>query len=74
MVLIDDYAHHPAELRQSILSVKELYAGRKVTGIFPAASIYPYRDFAGDFAASLSLLDELILLDIYPAREEPIPG
>lgn len=73
-VLIDDYAHHPAELRQSILSVKELYAGRKVTGIFQPHLYTRTRDFADDFAASLSLLDELILLDIYPAREEPIPG
>lgn len=74
VVLIDDYAHHPAELRESILSVKELYAGRKVTGIFQPHLYTRTRDFADDFAASLSLLDELILLDIYPAREEPIPG
>lgn len=73
-VLIDDYAHHPAELKASILSVKELYAGRKVTGIFQPHLYTRTRDFAADFAASLSLLDELILLDIYPAREEPIPG
>ena len=72
--LIDDYAHHPAELEASILSVKELYAGRKVTGIFQPHLYSRTRDFASDFAASLSLLDELILLDIYPAREEPIPG
>lgn len=74
LVLIDDYAHHPAELKASILSVKELYAGRKVTGIFQPHLYSRTRDFADDFAASLSLLDELILLDIYPAREEPIPG
>lgn len=74
VVLIDDYAHHPAELKASILSVKELYAGRKVTGIFQPHLYTRTRDFADDFAASLSLLDELILLDIYPAREEPIPG
>ena len=74
IVLIDDYAHHPAELKESILSVKELYAGRKVTGIFQPHLYTRTRDFAADFAASLSLLDELILLDIYPAREEPIPG
>lgn len=73
-VLIDDYAHHPAELKASILSVKELYAGRKVTGIFQPHLYSRTRDFAADFAASLSLLDELILLDIYPAREEPIAG
>ena len=74
VALIDDYAHHPAELRQSILSVKELYAGRKVTGIFQPHLYSRTRDFADDFARSLSLLDELILLDIYPAREKPIPG
>jgi UDP-N-acetylmuramate--alanine ligase len=74
IVLIDDYAHHPEELRNSILSVKELYAGRKVTGIFQPHLYSRTRDFAADFAASLSLLDELILLDIYPAREAPIPG
>ena len=74
IVLIDDYAHHPAELAASIQSVKELYAGRKVTGIFQPHLYTRTRDFAPDFAASLSLLDELILLDIYPAREEPIPG
>lgn len=74
LVLIDDYAHHPAELRQSILSVREVYAGRKLTGIFQPHLYSRTRDFAADFAASLSLLDELILLDIYPAREEPIPG
>ena len=54
--------------------MKELYAGRKVTGIFQPHLYTRPRDFAADFAASLSLLDELILLDIYPAREEPIPG
>ena len=74
LVLIDDYAHHPAELRESILSVKALYEGRKVTGVFQPHLYSRTRDFAGEFAASLSLLDELILLDIYPAREAPIPG
>lgn len=74
IVLIDDYAHHPAELKASILSVKDLYAGRKVTGIFQPHLYSRTRDFAADFATSLSLLDELILLDIYPAREQPIPG
>ena len=54
--------------------MKELYAGRKVTGIFQPHLYTRTRDFAADFAASLSLLDELILLDIYPAREQPIPG
>ncbi|MDR1981421.1 MAG: UDP-N-acetylmuramate--L-alanine ligase [Tannerellaceae bacterium] len=73
-VLIDDYAHHPVELKESILSVKELYAGKKVTGVFQPHLYTRTRDFMDEFAASLSLLDELILLDIYPAREEPIPG
>ena len=74
IVLLDDYAHHPAELKASIQSVKELYPNKKVTGIFQPHLYTRTRDFAADFAASLSLLDELILLDIYPAREEPIPG
>lgn len=74
IVLLDDYAHHPAELKASIISVKELYKGKKITGIFQPHLYTRTRDFAADFAASLSLLDELILLDIYPAREEPIPG
>lgn len=74
IVLIDDYAHHPEELKSSILSVKELYPGRKVTGIFQPHLYSRTRDFAAGFAESLSFLDELILLDIYPAREEPIPG
>ncbi|SEF91227.1 UDP-N-acetylmuramate--L-alanine ligase [Parabacteroides chinchillae] len=74
IVLIDDYAHHPEELKASILSVKELYADKKVTGIFQPHLYTRTRDFAADFAASLSLLDELILLDIYPAREKPISG
>lgn len=74
IVLIDDYAHHPEELRNSIQSVKELYAGKKITGIFQPHLYTRTRDFASDFASGLSLLDELILLDIYPAREQPIPG
>jgi UDP-N-acetylmuramate--alanine ligase len=74
VVLIDDYAHHPEELRNSILSVKKLYADRKITGIFQPHLYTRTRDFAEAFAESLSLVDELILLPIYPAREEPIPG
>jgi len=73
-VLIDDYAHHPEELRSSISSVKALYPDRKITGIFQPHLYSRTRDFSEEFASSLSLLDELILLDIYPAREEPIPG
>ena len=74
VVYIDDYAHHPQELRSSILSVKELYKGRKVTGVFQPHLYSRTKDFAAGFASALSLLDRLILLDIYPAREEPIPG
>ncbi|MDR3266451.1 MAG: UDP-N-acetylmuramate--L-alanine ligase [Tannerella sp.] len=73
-VYIDDYAHHPEELKNSILSVRELYKGRKICGIFQPHLYTRTRDFATGFADSLSLLDELILLDIYPAREEPITG
>lgn len=74
LVMIDDYAHHPEELAASITSVKELYPDRKVTGIFQPHLYSRTRDFAPEFAKSLSLLDELLLLDIYPAREEPIEG
>jgi len=74
IVYVDDYAHHPQELQSSIRSLKELYAGRKVTGVFQPHLYTRTRDFADEFAAALSLLDRLILLDIYPAREEPIPG
>lgn len=74
LVFIDDYAHHPAELSASIESVKALYPDKKVTGIFQPHLYSRTRDFANDFAVSLSKLDEIILLDIYPAREEPIPG
>lgn len=74
IVMIDDYAHHPKELAASINSVKELYPDRKLTGIFQPHLYSRTRDFAPDFAESLSLLDELILLDIYPAREKPIEG
>ena len=74
VTFIDDYAHHPAELSATILSVKELYKGKKVLGIFQPHLFTRTRDFADGFGASLSLLDELILLDIYPARELPIPG
>lgn len=73
-VMIDDYAHHPQELAASITSVKELYPSRKLTGIFQPHLYSRTRDFALEFAQSLSLLDELILLDIYPAREKPIEG
>ncbi len=73
-VYIDDYAHHPAELRAAITSVKEMFPGRKITGIFQPHLYSRTRDFAEEFAQSLALLDRVILLPIYPAREEPIPG
>lgn len=73
-VYIDDYAHHPEELKACILSVKELYAGKKITGIFQPHLFSRTRDFADGFAESLSLLNEIILLEIYPARELPIAG
>jgi len=74
IVYIDDYAHHPQELANSIRSVKELYPNRKLTGIFQPHLYTRTRDFADEFAKTLSQLDRLILLDIYPAREEPIEG
>ena len=73
-VFMDDYAHHPSELRASISSIRNLYPDRKITGIFQPHLYTRTRDFAPEFAEALSLLDELILLDIYPAREEPISG
>lgn len=73
-VYIDDYAHHPEELRASINSVRKIYPGKKITGIFQPHLFSRTRDLADGFAASLGLLDELILLDIYPARELPIEG
>jgi len=74
LVYIDDYAHHPEELKATISSVKNLYEGRKITGIFQPHLFTRTRDFANEFAKALSMLDELILLDIYPARELPIEG
>lgn len=74
IIFIDDYAHHPDELLASITSVKELYPDKKITGVFQPHLYSRTRDFADDFARSLSLLDDLILLDIYPAREKPISG
>jgi UDP-N-acetylmuramate--alanine ligase len=73
-VYIDDYAHHPEELRFTIESVRKLYPERHITGIFQPHLYTRTRDFADGFAQSLSMLDALILLDIYPAREEPIEG
>ncbi len=73
-VMIDDYAHHPDEVKASIRSVKALYPDRKLTVIFQPHLYTRTRDFAPQFAEALSLADEVFLLDIYPAREQPIPG
>ena len=73
-VVIDDYAHHPNELRASITSVRDLYPGRKLTVVFQPHLYSRTRDFASDFASALSEADELYLLPIYPARELPLPG
>ena len=73
-VYIDDYAHHPAELEAFIKSVKMLYPDKKITGVFQPHLYSRTKDFASGFAESLSLLDEAILLDIYPARELPMAG
>ncbi|RKD96031.1 UDP-N-acetylmuramate--L-alanine ligase [Marinifilum flexuosum] len=74
LVFIDDYAHHPKELKESISSVRDIYPNKKITGVFQPHLYTRTRDFADGFAESLSLLDEVILLDIYPARELPIEG
>lgn len=71
---IDDYAHHPEEIKAALQSVKELFPGKRITGIFQPHLYSRTRDFASGFAESLEILDRLYLLDIYPAREEPIPG
>jgi len=73
-VFMDDYAHHPSELNASISSIRNLYPDRKITGIFQPHLFSRTRDFAPAFAEALSQLDELILLDIYPARELPVEG
>ena len=73
-VFLTDYAHHPKEILQSAKSLKELYGNRKITAIFQPHLYTRTRDFYQDFANSLSHFDEVILTDIYPAREQPIPG
>ena len=74
LVLLSDYAHHPKEIDQSARSLRELYADRRITAIFQPHLYSRTRDFYKDFARSLSLLDEVVLCDIYPAREQPLPG
>ncbi|WP_346862830.1 UDP-N-acetylmuramate--L-alanine ligase [uncultured Draconibacterium sp.] len=73
-IYIDDYAHHPEELKAFITSVRALYPGKKMTGIFQPHLYSRTQDFAAEFASSLDLLDKTILLPLYPAREKPIPG
>lgn len=72
--IIDDYAHHPDEIRQSIASVRALYPGRKLTVAFQPHLYSRTRDFADEFAEALDAADEVVLIDLYPAREQPIPG
>jgi UDP-N-acetylmuramate--alanine ligase len=74
VVFIDDYAHHPTEIEAFLRSVKALYPTRKLTAVFQPHLFTRTRDFQEGFAESLSLADELLLLDIYPARELPIEG
>ena len=74
IIYIDDYAHHPTEIMSTIISVKELYPGKKITGVFQPHLYSRTKDFADEFAKSLSMLDEPLLMPIYPAREEPVPG
>lgn len=74
VVFLSDYAHHPAEIKQSVISIRELYKDKKITAIFQPHLYTRTQDFYKEFADSLSLLDEVILVDIYPARETPIPG
>jgi len=73
-ILIDDYAHHPGEIKATVYSVRKMYPGQRITGIFQPHLYSRTADFAEEFAKELSKLDEVILLDIYPAREKPIPG
>jgi UDP-N-acetylmuramate--alanine ligase len=73
-VFIDDYAHHPTEIRSAVQAARELFPGRKLTGIFQPHLYSRTRDFVDGFAEELDKLDEIILMDIYPAREKPIPG
>ena len=74
LVYVDDYAHHPEELASAIRSLRGIFPGKKLTAVFQPHLYTRTRDFADGFASSLSMVDKLILLPIYPAREEPIPG
>ena len=74
LVVLSDYAHHPKEILQSARSIRQLYKNRKITAFFQPHLYTRTRDFYHEFADALSLLDEVILTEIYPAREQPIPG
>jgi UDP-N-acetylmuramate--alanine ligase len=74
LVFLSDYAHHPKEIWQSAKSIRELYKDKRITAIFQPHLYTRTRDFYKDFAEALSLLDEVVLTEIYPAREEPIEG
>jgi len=74
VVLLSDYAHHPVEIRRCVESLREVFTGRRLTAIFQPHLYTRTRDFYKEFAESLSLLDEVVLTDIYPAREKPISG
>ena len=74
MVYLSDYAHHPEEIRRCLESLRELYRGRRIKAIFQPHLYTRTRDFYRDFADALSLVDDVCVVDIYPAREEPIPG
>ncbi len=74
MVYLSDYAHHPEEIRQSVLSIKQLYEGKRIKAIFQPHLYTRTRDFYREFADALSLLDDVAIVDIYPARELPIEG
>ena len=74
MAFLSDYAHHPAEIRRSLESLRELYGGRRIKAIFQPHLFTRTRDFYRDFADALSLVDDVCIVDIYPAREQPIPG
>ncbi|MBP5742886.1 MAG: UDP-N-acetylmuramate--L-alanine ligase, partial [Paludibacteraceae bacterium] len=71
---IDDYAHHPAEIKATLDSVRFLYPDLKICAVFQPHLYTRTRDLAADFAEALSIVDDVVLLDIYPAREKPIPG
>mgnify|MGYP001945394971 CR=1 FL=1 len=74
LIFIDDYAHHPTEIKALVSSVRKLYPGKKITGVFQPHLFSRTKDFGDEFAKELSQLDEVIVLDIYPAREKPVEG